>query len=227
DMAKLVEEYLKKINVKTEMIETDGYPIVYGELTAENEKTLSFYNHYDVQPEDPIDEWESEPFTPTFRDGRLFGRGVADNKANLMARICAIHAYQKVYGQLPLDVKFVFEGEEEVGSPNLEKFRDSYPDKMKTDGFIWEGGERAYDGSLEVGLGAKGICYVELIAKAANRDLHSSEAPIIENPAWRLVWALNTLKDENENILIDGFYDDIIPVPEKTADYLQYIPFDE
>src|SRR5690625_4449313 len=88
EMAKMVEEFLKVTKAQIECIETDGYPIVYGEIKGDNEKTLSFYNHYDVQPEDPVDEWNSDPFTPTIRDGRLFARGSADNKGNLLARIC-------------------------------------------------------------------------------------------------------------------------------------------
>lgn len=227
EMAKMVKEYVEKTTSDVEYVETDGYPIVYGEIRNGNKKTLSFYNHYDVQPEDPVDEWESPPFTPTIKDGRMYVRGSADNKANLMARVCAIHAYQAVYGKLPVDIKYVFEGEEEVGSPNLGIFAKRYPEKIKTDGFLWEGGERGYDGSLDVGLGVKGNCYVELSAKGAKRDLHSSEAPIIENPAWRLVWALNTLKNEKEEILIDGFYDDIIPTNKEVFKYLEDIPYDE
>src|SRR5690625_5270595 len=226
-MAKMVEQLLEEVDADIEYIETEGYPIVYGEIKNNNEKTLSFYNHYDVQPEDPIDEWDTEPFEPTIIDGRLFGRGTADNKGNLLARVCAVHAYQQVYGKLPVDIKFVFEGEEEVGSPNLMTFAKEHPEKMETDGFLWEGGERASDGGLDVGLGVKGICYVELVARAGNRDLHSSEAPVIENPAWRLVWALNTLKNEQEEILIDGFYDDIIPVTEEEIEFIKNIPVDE
>jgi len=226
-MAKMVEQLLEEVDADIEYIETEGYPIVYGEIKNNNEKTLSFYNHYDVQPEDPVDEWDTEPFEPTIIDGRLFGRGTADNKGNLLARVCAVHAYQQVYGKLPVDIKFVFEGEEEVGSPNLMTFAKEHPEKMETDGFLWEGGERASDGGLDVGLGVKGICYVELVARAGNRDLHSSEAPVIENPAWRLVWALNTLKNEQEEILIDGFYDDIIPVTEEEIEFIKNIPVDE
>lgn len=227
EMAKMVEDYLQVTKAEIEFLETEGYPIVYGELKGGNEKTLSFYNHYDVQPEDPIDEWDSEPFDPTIIDGRLFARGSADNKGNLLARVCAVHAYQSVYGDLPVDIKFIFEGEEEVGSPNLTTFAKNHPEKMETDGFLWEGGERATDGGLDVGLGVKGICYVELVAKSAIRDLHSSEAPIIENPAWRLVWALNTLKNEDEEILIDGFYDDVTPVTDDELEFIDKVPFDE
>src|SRR5690606_20858854 len=142
-------------------------------------------------------------FKTIIKDGLIFARGVADNKGNLIARICALHAYLAVHNELPVNVKFIFEGEEEVGSPNLEFFASKYPEYLKTDGIIWEGGVRGVnDKRLHVGLGVKGICYVELICKGAKSDLHSSEAAIIENPAWRLIWALNTIKNEHEEILI-------------------------
>jgi acetylornithine deacetylase/succinyl-diaminopimelate desuccinylase-like protein len=228
EMKELVKSFLQKINAKVEEIETEGFPIIYGQLEGGNEKTLTFYNHYDVQPEDPVDKWLSDPFKAAIRNGQIFARGVADNKGNLIARICAVHAYQQVYGKLPVNIKFVFEGEEEVGSPHLEFFAKEHPEKLHTDGIIWEGGTRGVeDKRPHVGLGVKGICYIELICKGANFDLHSSEAAIIENPAWRLVWALNSLKDEEENILIDGFYEDVIPLSEKDRAIIQSMDFNE
>jgi len=228
EMKELVISFLKKVNAEIEEIETKGYPIIYGELNSGKEKTLTFYNHYDVQPEDPIDQWISDPFKAEIRDGKIFARGVADNKGNLIARICAVHAFQQIYGELPINIKFVFEGEEEVGSPHLEFFANNFPKKLQTDAIIWEGGTRGViDKRLDVGLGVKGICYLELVCKGANTDLHSSEAAIIENPAWRLVWALSTLKDKDENILIEGFYDDITPLSEKERKFIQSMRFDE
>ncbi len=228
EMKEIVKSFLQKIDAKVEEIETEGFPIIYGQLEGGSEKTLTFYNHYDVQPEDPVEKWHSDPFKADIRNGQIFARGVADNKGNLIARICAVHAYQQVYGKLPVNIKFVFEGEEEVGSPHLELFAKEHPEKLHTDGIIWEGGTRGVeDKRPHVGLGVKGICYVELICKGANFDLHSSEAAIIENPAWRLVWALNSLKDEEENILIEGFYEDVIPLSEKDRAIIQSMDFNE
>jgi acetylornithine deacetylase/succinyl-diaminopimelate desuccinylase-like protein len=228
EMKELVKSFLGKIGAEVEELPTSRYPIIYGELGQGKPKTLTFYNHYDVQPEDPIGPWLSDPFKAEIRDGKLFARGTADNKGNLIARICAVHAYQQVYGELPVNLKFVFEGEEEVGSPHLEYFANEFPEKLATDGIIWEGGVRGVeDRRLHVGLGVKGICYVELIAKGANTDLHSSEAAVIENPAWKLIWALNTLKNEHEEILIEGFYDDISPLTETDKKFIQSIPYDE
>ncbi|MCM3240382.1 M20/M25/M40 family metallo-hydrolase [Heyndrickxia oleronia] len=228
EMKELVKRFLNMINVEVEEITTDGYPIIYGELGEGHDKTLTFYNHYDVQPEDPIDHWKSPPFEASIREGKIFARGAADNKGNLIARICAVHAYQQIYGKVPINLKFIFEGEEEVGSPHLEFFAKEHPNKLKTNGIIWEGGSREVESKRpHVGLGVKGICYVELTCKGANMDLHSSEAAIIENPAWRLIWALSTLKNEHEEILIEGFYDDIVPLSELDKKFIGSMIYDE
>lgn len=228
EMKELVKIFLKKIGANIEEVETSGYPIIYGEIKNAKEKTLAFYNHYDVQPADPLEEWLTEPFTTTIKDGLIYGRGTADNKGNLIARICAVDAYQKIHGELPVNVKFIFEGEEEVGSPHLKFFAENHPEKLKADGILWEGGSRGlHDKRLHVGLGVKGIAYLELICKGAKSDLHSSEAAIIENPAWRLIWALNTIKNREEEILIDGFYNDVTPLSDKAKELIGAMNFDE
>lgn len=225
--AKLVEELLTSIGAKAEQIPTSGNPVVFGEINQNKEHTLSFYNHYDVQPEDPIEEWEYEPFAAEIHDGKIFARGVADNKGSFLSRICAVHAYQQVYGELPLNIKFIVDGEEEVGSVNTHEFAEKYPEKNKSDGCIWENGYKNTDGSLQVRFGLKGMLYVELRAKGANIDLHSSNAAIIKNPAWRLVWALNTLKNEEEKVLIDGFYDNVLQPTEAEYKYLEKMGYQE
>jgi acetylornithine deacetylase/succinyl-diaminopimelate desuccinylase-like protein len=228
EMKEIVKKFLTTISAEVEEIQTSGYPIIYGHLDNGKEQTLTFYNHYDVQPEDPINQWMSEPFKADIRNGKIFARGVADNKGNLIARICAVHAYQQVYGELPINLKFIFEGEEEVGSPHLEFFANEHSDKLKTNGIIWEGGTRGVENKrLHVGLGVKGICYVELICKGAKNDLHSSEAAVIENPAWRLIWVLNTLKNPQEEILIEGFYDDIVPLTDEDRTFISSMDYDE
>jgi acetylornithine deacetylase/succinyl-diaminopimelate desuccinylase-like protein len=223
----MVDAFLALVKARIEWIETNGYPVLYGEIQTKKDRTLTFYNHYDVQPEEPLELWRSDPYAAEIHDGRMWGRGTADNKGNLIARICAIHAYQNVYGELPVNVKFLFEGEEETGSPHLEEFADKYPEKVKADGIIWEGGSKGKDGRLEVGLGVKGICYVELRAKGAVHDVHSSEAPIVINPVWRLIWALNTLKNQHEEIQIPGFYDKIKPLTPQDRQLIHALDFDE
>lgn len=228
EMKEHVKMLLEKVGATITEIQTEGYPIIYGELNYNKERTLTFYNHYDVQPADPLSEWESNPFEPSLRDGKVFARGVADNKGNLVARICAVHAYQQAHGELPVNIKFIFEGEEEVGSPHLEYFANNHGDKLQTDALIWEGGLRdALNKRLHVGLGVKGIFYAELVCNGANTDLHSSEAAIIENPAWRLTWALSTLKDSSERILIEGFYDDVRQLSKEDQEFIRTIDYDE
>ncbi len=215
--AQLVAQMLREAGAQVEVLRLPGAaPLVYGEFRGRSDKTLLVYEHYDVQPPDPLEEWTSPPFEPTVRDGRLYGRGVADTKGNLVARLCAVEALRQVRGALPVTVKFLVEGEEEIGSPNLHRYAEAYPDRFRADGCLWESGGKDHHEAPNLYLGVKGICYVELVARGANRDLHSSMATIVPNPAWRLLWALATLKDRHENILIQGFYDDVEePTPQE------------
>lgn len=228
EMFTILEDLFKEVGATTETIETDGYPVLIAEFAGESDKTLAFYNHYDVQPEDPLDEWESDPFQTTYKDDLIFARGTADNKGNIIARLAAVDAYQQVHGKLPTGIKFIIEGEEEVGSPYLEHLAKEHTSKIQADAILWEGGVREYNNKrLHVGLGVKGIAYVELIANGAKHDLHSSEAVIIENPAWELTWALSTLKSRDEKVLIDGFYDDIQPLTEQAEKFIETLEYDE
>jgi acetylornithine deacetylase/succinyl-diaminopimelate desuccinylase-like protein len=207
--AQLVYEMMTTLGAESRLIETGGYPVIYGELPGSGSKSLMLYNHYDVQPADPLDLWEYDPFGAEIGDGRIWARGVADNKGNLVARLCAADAWLAVRAEVPLTLKFVFEGEEEIGSPNLGAFADEHHALFMADGCIWEAGYKDLKGRLQIYAGCKGITYVELRARGANTDLHSSNAAIVPNPAWRLIWALSTLKSADERITIDGFYDDV------------------
>lgn len=227
ETAEMVRGYLEDIGFKAEIIETGGHPIVYGESLRGATKTISFYNHYDVQPEDPIELWDSDPFGAEIREHTLFARGSADNKGALMARICAIHAYQQVYKKLPVNIKFIVEGEEESGSLHIKEFTERHQEKVNADLCIWENGIINSDGSFELKLGTKGMLYVELVAKGAAVDLHSSNAAIIENPAWRLIWALNTLKNEKDEILIEGFYDKVFEPSQEEIQLIQEMKYEE
>ncbi len=225
EMAELVRSELASLGANPELVDTrGGYPVVYGTLAGSSARTLSFYNHYDVQPADPLDQWESDPWAAEVRDGRIWARGVADNKGNTVARIAAIRAWQAVRGELPLNVKFIVEGEEEIGSPHLYNFAEDHPEMCAADACIWEFGGRDIDGKPQIHLGLKGICYVELRATGARLDWHSSVATSVPNPAWRLVWALATLKDEDERVLIPGFYDNVLPPTDAELGVLARIP---
>lgn len=223
--AEWLMQRMEQAGISARLIPTaSGAPVVYGEIKGDSEETLLFYNHYDVQPPEPLNEWLSDPFASEIRDGVLYARGVADNKGSLLSRIQAIEAYRAVHGSLPITVKFLVEGEEEVGSPNLASFVADHKELLAADACIWENSFKDDLGRPTMRLGNKGMCYVELKCKVSNIDTHSAWATLYPNAAWRLVWALSTFKDANENILIEGFYDDVLPLTEGDVAVLKQIP---
>jgi len=227
EMAELVRARMEKLGAEVRLMPVpDAPPVVYGEL-GDGPRTLLIYNHYDVQPPDPLDLWESEPFDAQIRDGKFYARGVADDKGDLLARIQATEAYLATLGELPLKIKWFVEGEEEVGSPHLAPFAAEHAALLTADGCLWEGGGKDESERPTFTLGLKGIMYLELRAYGAKSDLHSSVATIIPNPAWRLVWALSTLKDENDNILVDGLMEHVAEPTAAEMEMLTAIPFEE
>ena len=226
EMADIVSGMLRDVGFDVELVPTDGAPVVLGQMAGHcsppprrkrgegNQHTLLLYNHYDVQPVDPLDEWTMPPFEPDVRDGLFYARGAADNKGAIVSRVCALEAYLAHRGELPVNVTWVIEGEEEIGSPHLGQFVAQYADLLQgTYGCVWEAGGKNARDRYEIALGCKGLLYVELRAREAARDLHSALAAAVASPVWRLVWALNTLKDPDEHVLIPGFYDDVRPIP--------------
>src|SRR5881409_2037759 len=211
ETARLVLERTRRAGVDAAELSVDGGPPTIVGETGSGERTLLVYNHYDVQPPDPLDEWSTPPFEPTERAGKLFGRGVSDNKGNLMARLQAIEAYRATVGELPLRIRVLFEGEEEIGSEHLADFVKENAARLRADGCIWEAGYKDAAGRPTISLGLKGIAYFELRVRGPKSDVHSSQATIIPNPAWRLVWALASLKDANDRITIDGLWDHVRP----------------
>lgn len=228
ETAEFVAQRLRQAGFETRIIPVEGgSPVVFGEIGA-GDKTLMIYNHYDVQPPEPLELWESGPFDAEIREGRIFARGVSDNKGPLMARIQAIEAYQAAFGDLPLKIKCVIEGEEEIGSPNLGRFVAENRELLEgAEACLWEGGRRDATGRPVISLGMKGICYLELSVTGANSDLHSSWGPLVGNPAWRLNWALSSFKDQNERITVDGFMDHVVEPTEQEWALLREIPFEE
>jgi acetylornithine deacetylase/succinyl-diaminopimelate desuccinylase-like protein len=195
-------------------------PIVFGEVKSKanpNGKTILFYNHYDVQPEDPIELWDEAPFS-----------GAADDKGELITRIKAVEYFLKKTGDIPCNVKFIVEGEEEIGSEHLEKYLTHYKNKIgRCDGVIWESGIVDEKGTAILELGVKGIISVEFIAKGPLRDAHSSLAVLIENPAWHLVRALNTLSDSSGKILIKDWYNEVKDFTSEEIAAITKEPFDK
>lgn len=221
-----LSELFSKYGLRTKVLKTPGNPVIYAE-DGDSEDVLLFYNHYDVQPPEPLEEWESPPFEPEIRDGKLFGRGVADNKGDIVSRLLAVRAIKEVMGSLPVKVKFLVEGEEEIGSPNLPKLIEEKRELLSADACIWESGGLTWDERPIIALGVKGILYVEIEAKGASVDLHSSYAPIIPNPAWELVYLLASLRGRDGRILIDGFYDDVIPPSPLDESLITKMPLEE
>ena len=210
ETAHLLAGMMREAGIPTTLYETAGYPVVYGELSSPGStRTLLVYGHYDVQPPEPLELWKSPPFEPTVRDGRIYGRGTADNKGQLFAHIKAAQAFLQTRGRLPVNVKFLFEGEEEISSPNLRPFIESHRDLLKADAALTADGPGHESGRQPVNCGLKGMCYVEIRAKGANKDLHSMRAPMVPNPAWKLVHALASLRNRDGRILIPGFYDSV------------------
>jgi len=224
EMAEMVRAQLDKLGTQSRLLETGGPPAVYAEM-GQGERTLLFYNHYDVQPPDPLDLWESPPFEPTIRDGKIYARGVSDDKGDLMARIQAVETYQAVFGELPLRLRWLAEGEEETGSPHLAALAYKHADLLKADGCLWETGGKDEGDRFTLHLGLKGDEYLELRCRGAKGDLHSSVAGLVPNPAWRLVWALSTMKDPQDRITIDGYRDHVRPPTEEELATIRDIPF--
>ena len=226
----LVAKILKKSGIKSEILKLGGgaAPLVYGEVKSKNNpnSTLLFYNHYDVQPVEPLDLWNDPPFSGRIIGNRIFGRGASDDKGELITRIKAVESYLKTYGDIPCNVKFVIEGEEENGSENIERYLKKYKKKFSCDGVVWEFGYVDQKNRPVIGLGMKGLLYVELTVKESVRDVHSSFAVIIKNPAWHLVKALNSMRDENGKILIKGWHDDIKPLSKNDLKIISKEPFD-
>ena len=228
EMAELCRTMLGEVGAEARIIPLEGgNPVVFGQIDGPSKLILNIYNHYDVQPAEPLDLWASDPFAAEVREGRIWARGVADNKGHLVARLCAVDAWRKVRGDLPLTIRFIYEGEEEIGSPNLERFvHDHHALITPADGCVWEGGGRDFNGRIRLSCGLKGICYVELSARGANTDMHSSRATIVPNPAWRLIWALASLKGPDERVLIDGFYDRVLAPTAEEEEVLAALPFE-
>jgi acetylornithine deacetylase/succinyl-diaminopimelate desuccinylase-like protein len=219
EMADLVESLLRETGFTTRrLVVQDAPPLVYGELRGRSDFTLLLYDHYDVQPPEPLDLWHSPPFVPTVREGKLYARGAADDKGEIAARVAAIRALRAAEGELPITLRWIIEGEEEVGSPHFEEIIAPHVALLQADGCLWEGSGFTPDGRPELVLGSKGLLYVQLDVQGTGRDAHSGAAPILPSAAWRLAQALATLRDASGHVLIDGFYDDVRPPsPEELA----------
>ncbi|MEM2140656.1 MAG: M20/M25/M40 family metallo-hydrolase [Nitrososphaera sp.] len=231
ECANLVASMMQRSGINSEVLYLDDKtipPIVYGEVRsrANPTKTLLFYNHYDVQPEDPVELWDDDPFSGKVDGNKIFGRGSADDKGELITRIKAVEYCLKSTGDVPCNVKFMVEGEEEIGSVHVEQYLEKYKEKLACDGVIWEFGYVDAKERPVISLGMKGLLYVELLASGPVRDAHSSLAVLIENPAWRLVQALSTMRDKNGRVLIKDWYREARPFTKQELAAIAKEPFD-
>ena len=208
ECAGLVADLLRARGFDASVEPTGGHPVVFGTADgADGSHSLLFYNHYDVQPPEPLELWESPPFELARRDGAVYARGAKDDKGELVARLAAVDAVREVTGGYPCRLLWLAEGEEEVGSVHLPEWVARNRDRLRCDAAVWEEGGIDLDGTPVVRLGARGLLYVQLTVRTLSRDAHSGSANLLPNAAWRLIWALASLKGSDERIQIDGFYD--------------------
>lgn len=231
ECARLVVRIMSHSGIKAEILRLGKNvpPVVYGEVRSKKNphKTILFYNHYDVQPEEPLELWNDKPFSGKIRGNKIYGRGSADDKGELITRIKAVEAFIKTTGDVPCNIKFLVEGEEEIGSMHVEEYLKRYQKKLSCDGIIWEFGYVDEKDRPVISLGMKGLLYVELSAQESIRDAHSSLAVLIENPAWRLIAALKTLRDKNGLILIKDWYREVDNFTKEELGVIANEPFDE
>ena len=204
-------EWLGRLGMEAQLIPTAGWPVVYGRRANQPGKpTVILYGHYDVQPPDPLEAWVTPPFEPTIRDGRIYARGVGDNKGQHSAQLFALEALLKVSGGLPCNVIVLLEGEEEVGSPNMPQFVRENADKLAADLVIISDGPVDVSGQARLEFGVRGVVTFELRARGANQDVHSGNwGGVVPNPLWTLVHLLSTMKNDRGEITIEGFYDNV------------------
>lgn len=231
DMLRCADAYKGKLLEagadKAEIKETEGNPVVYAEkIIDKNKPTVIVYGHYDVMPVDPIDQWNSEPFEPEIRDGKIWARGADDDKGQGFMHIKAFEYLVKT-NQLPCNVKFMFEGEEEIGSANLGKFCENNKDLLKGDVILVSDTGMMGPDKPSITTGLRGLAYMEVEVTGPNRDLHSGIfGGAVDNPAYVLANMIASLKDENNKVNISGFYDDVVEVSDEERKEIAKAPFD-
>jgi acetylornithine deacetylase/succinyl-diaminopimelate desuccinylase-like protein len=228
--ANFVVQKLKDAGITdTKLIETEGHPLVYGEWEgAPGKPTVLIYGHYDVQPVDPLNLWETPPFEPTIRNGKIYARGATDDKGQMFMHIKSVEAYFKTEKAFPLNVKFIIEGEEEIGSANLEKFVNQNTDLLKCDAVLISDTALFAPGMPTLTYGLRGLSYMEVEVTGPNRDLHSgSFGGSVANPINILAQMISKLQNKNGKIMIPGFYDDVVKLTKKERENFKSLPFSE
>jgi acetylornithine deacetylase/succinyl-diaminopimelate desuccinylase-like protein len=228
--AEWTAEEMRRIGLQNVRLEeTPGHPVVYGDwLGAEGAPTILFYGHYDVQPVDPVNLWTSPPFEATVRDGEIYARGSADDKGQVFMHFKAVEAHIKEQGRLPVNMKFLLEGEEEVGSANLDNFIGAHKDLLKADVVVISDSPMFDRGIPSICYGLRGLAYYQIDLRGTKTDLHSgSFGGAVVNPSMALAQLLAQMKDKSGRVKIPGFYDDVVELrPEERAEFAK-LPFNE
>jgi len=227
--AEWVRDRLTALGAKVETIETPGHPIIYGELLgAVGAPTVLVYGHYDVQPPDPLNEWITPPFEPARRGGNIVARGATDDKGQMLTHLFSVRGWIKTVGKLPVNLKYLIEGEEEVGSAHLEDFIEANRERLKCDIVVISDTSQFGPGQPAITYGLKGIAYYELALVGPCQDLHSGTfGGAVTNPANALVKMLSALRDERGRVQVPGFYDDVVPLTEEERSAWARLSFDE
>ncbi|TDK39638.1 M20/M25/M40 family metallo-hydrolase [Rhizobium deserti] len=228
DAADILVAMLNGLGMQAETIATRNHPMVIGRMeTQPGKPTVLLYGHYDVQPPEPMELWKSPPFEPEIRDGRIYARGIGDNKGQHFAQLLALESFLKVAGELPCNVIFLLEGEEEIGSPHMAEFVSEHADKLDADLVITADGSLHDSGRPIVTFGVRGVASFELRARTANRDAHSGNfGGVMPNAIWKLVHLLATMKNERGEITIDGIYDPVLPPSDLERQAMASLPLD-
>ena len=226
----LLDNFKKAGIPEARLYETKGHPIVYAQdLSAgAGAPTVMVYGHYDVQPVDPLDLWDSPPFEPVIKNGKIYGRGTSDDKGQAFMHVKAYEAYKKIKGGLPVNVKYLIEGEEEAGSNHLEEFIENNADLLKCDTVLVSDTEWFADGMPSICYSLRGLSYIEVTVTGPNRDLHSGTfGGGVDNPLNVLCWMVSQLKDPYGRITIPGFYDNVLALTQEERDNFKKLPFNE
>ena len=229
--AEFVEKEMKSAGLENvKIMETPGHPVVYGEWlhAGEDKPTILIYGHYDVQPVDPVDLWTDPPFSATIRDGKIYARGAVDDKGQVFIHFKSIESHMKNNGSLPVNIKMLIEGEEEIGSVNLDNFIIKNKELLKCDYVVISDTGMIDSETPSICYGLRGLAYMQVEVTGPNRDLHSGEfGGAVDNPINALAHIICKLKDDKGKILIDGFYDDVIELSDAEREEYKKLPFDE
>jgi acetylornithine deacetylase/succinyl-diaminopimelate desuccinylase-like protein len=228
--AHTLAEHLQAFGMEhAQVLPTDGHPVVYADwLYAPDAPTVLIYGHYDVQPVDPLEQWQSAPFEPEIRDGRIYARGASDDKGQLFAHVKAIEAYLKENGRLPINLKCVFEGEEEIGSAHFHAFLEQHQERLKADVVLISDTGMFASGMPTICYGTRGLAGAQIDLEVSSRDLHSGGfGGTVANPIQVLAEMIAALKDKNGRITIPGFYDDVLELQELEKKKIAALNFDD